>query len=99
MTTDMQNEPVKKFRIGAVTATIWKNETEGRSFYNTTIVRSYGTRKPRSGRRRAATAMTTCSMSPRWRNAPRPSLPSFNPKRQPGGLPRAVLPLPQGARP
>ena len=40
MTTDMQNEPVKKFRIGAVTATIWKNETEGR-IYNTTIVRSY----------------------------------------------------------
>ena len=41
MTTDMQNEPVKKFRIGAVTATIWKNEAEGRSFYNTTILRSY----------------------------------------------------------
>jgi hypothetical protein len=39
--TDMQNEPVKKFRIGAVSATIWKNEAEGRSFYNTTIVRSY----------------------------------------------------------
>jgi hypothetical protein len=39
--TDMHNEPVKKFRIGAVSATIWKNEAEGRSFYSTTIVRSY----------------------------------------------------------
>jgi hypothetical protein len=40
MTTDMQNEPVKKFRIGAVTATIWKNEAEGRSFYRGS--RSFG---------------------------------------------------------
>ena len=41
MTDDMNNTPVKKFRIGGVTATIWKNEAEGRSFYNTTINRSY----------------------------------------------------------
>ena len=41
MTDDMNNAPVKKIRIGGVTATIWKNEAEGRSFYNTTIVRSY----------------------------------------------------------
>jgi hypothetical protein len=40
-TDDMNNGPVKKFRIGGVTATIWKNEAEGRSFYNTTINRSY----------------------------------------------------------
>ena len=41
MTDDMNNAPVKKIRIGSITATIWKNEAEGRSFYNTTIIRSY----------------------------------------------------------
>jgi hypothetical protein len=41
MSDDTQNQPVKKFRIGSVTATIWKNEAEGRSFFNTTIARSY----------------------------------------------------------
>ena len=42
MTTETQNDPVKKFRIGAITATVWKNETEeGRSYFSTSIVRTY----------------------------------------------------------
>ena len=42
MTIETQNDPVKKFRIGYITATIWKNETEeGRSFFSTSIVRNY----------------------------------------------------------
>ena len=42
MTTETQNDPVKKFRIGYITATVWKNETEeGRSYFSTSIVRSY----------------------------------------------------------
>jgi hypothetical protein len=42
MTTETQNDPVKKFRIGYITATVWKNETEeGRNYFSTSIVRSY----------------------------------------------------------
>lgn len=34
--------PLQKFRIGLVTATVWKNEVEGgKAFYSVTLQRSY----------------------------------------------------------
>ena len=37
-----ENQPAARFRIGSVTATIWKNENEGgNTFYSTTVSRSY----------------------------------------------------------
>ena len=36
------NAPAHKVRVGGTTATVWLNEGEnGRTFYNTTVVRSY----------------------------------------------------------
>ncbi len=36
------NQPVAKFRVGYVTATVWKNEGNGdKSFYNTVVSKSY----------------------------------------------------------
>lgn len=35
------NAPVKKFRIGYVTATIWKNEANDRQFYTVDVARTY----------------------------------------------------------
>ena len=36
------NSPVHKIRVAGITATIWENEAEnGRTFYNTTMIRSY----------------------------------------------------------
>lgn len=35
------NQPSRKFRIGAVTATVWENANGDRAFYNTTVSRSY----------------------------------------------------------
>ncbi|MEJ6011422.1 hypothetical protein [Novosphingobium aquae] len=36
------NAPIKKFRIGFVTANVWKNDVDGgKSFYNVTLERSY----------------------------------------------------------
>ncbi len=36
------NQPAAKFRVGFVTATVWKNDSEGgNSFYSTVLSRSY----------------------------------------------------------
>ena len=35
------NQPAAKFRIGAVTATVWENEGSGRTFYSVNLSRSY----------------------------------------------------------
>ena len=38
----MSDAPIKKFRIGLVNATVWKNEVEGgKSFYTVTLQRQY----------------------------------------------------------
>lgn len=37
----MSNAPVKKFRTGYVTATIWKNEVTDRPFFTVEIARTY----------------------------------------------------------
>lgn len=39
--TETNEAPLKTFRIGAVKASIWKNETEGRIFFSTKITRQY----------------------------------------------------------
>ena len=36
-----KNAPVAKLSIGLQTASIWKNESEGRAFYNVTFDRRY----------------------------------------------------------
>lgn len=36
-----KNAPVAKVSVGLQTASIWKNESEGRSFYNVTFDRRY----------------------------------------------------------
>lgn len=35
------NQPVFTYRIGNVSATIWPNEANGKTYYRTEIVRSY----------------------------------------------------------
>ena len=37
----MSDKPAAKFRIGYVTATVWKNETNGSTFHNVTLARTY----------------------------------------------------------
>ena len=37
----MSNAPAKKFRVGYVTATIWKNTTDGRDYYSVDVTRTY----------------------------------------------------------
>lgn len=37
----MSSAPVKKFRLGFVEAAIWKNETNGNTFYNVKLSRTY----------------------------------------------------------
>lgn len=37
----MSNAPCKKFRIGLVTATIWRNENDGKPFYTVQVARAY----------------------------------------------------------
>ncbi len=37
----MADQPAAKFRLGAVTATVWKNSNGDKSFYSTTLARSY----------------------------------------------------------
>lgn len=37
----MSNQPEKRFRLGYLTATIWKNEGKERSFYSVTLQRTY----------------------------------------------------------
>ncbi|MBI3657339.1 MAG: hypothetical protein HY232_13050 [Acidobacteria bacterium] len=40
--TSTNTKPEKKFRIGALSAAIWKNQTaEGKPFYSVTFERSY----------------------------------------------------------
>jgi len=39
--TTKKNAPVAKVSIGLQTASIWKNESEGRVFYNVTFDRRY----------------------------------------------------------
>lgn len=35
------NAPAKKFRIGFVTATVWKNTSDGRDYYSVDVARTY----------------------------------------------------------
>ena len=37
----MSNQPAKKFRLGYVSATVWKNEGTERPFYTVDVSRSY----------------------------------------------------------
>ena len=37
----MPNKPVAKYRIGYVTATVWKNDNGGTKFYTVNLSRSY----------------------------------------------------------
>jgi hypothetical protein len=37
----MSNAPAKKFRVGYVTATIWKNEVTDRPFFTVEVARTY----------------------------------------------------------
>ena len=36
-----KNKPVAKFRVGFVTAAVWKNDGTNGDFYNVTVSRSY----------------------------------------------------------
>ena len=35
------NAPVKKLRVGYVTASIWKNTTDGRDYFSVDVARTY----------------------------------------------------------
>jgi hypothetical protein len=37
----MSNAPVKKFKIGLVSGTIWRNENDGKPFYTVQLARNY----------------------------------------------------------
>ena len=37
----MSNAPAKKFRIGYVTATVWKNEGTDKAFFSAEVSRTY----------------------------------------------------------
>ena len=37
----MSNAPAKKFRIGFLTAAVWKNDGQDRPFYTVDLTRSY----------------------------------------------------------
>jgi hypothetical protein len=37
----MSNAPAKKFRLGLVTVTVWKNEGQEKPFYTAQLSRSY----------------------------------------------------------
>lgn len=37
----MANGPAKKFRIGYITANVWKNDNGNRTFYNVNLTRTY----------------------------------------------------------
>jgi len=37
MSTETKNPPVKKFNIGLVQCSIWKNEKDGKTYYNAKI--------------------------------------------------------------
>lgn len=38
---DSENKPVAEFRVNAVKAVVWKNESNDKVYYNTTLVRIY----------------------------------------------------------
>ncbi|MGJ8641393.1 MAG: hypothetical protein ACSHYA_18535 [Opitutaceae bacterium] len=37
----MSDTPIDTIRIGRIKATIWENEHEGKTYYNTTVTRSF----------------------------------------------------------
>lgn len=37
----MANQPAARFRIGYITATVWANDNNGKTFYNVDLSRSY----------------------------------------------------------
>ena len=37
----MSSKPSVKFRVGNMNAAVWKNDSDNRSFYSVTLVRSY----------------------------------------------------------
>jgi len=37
----MADKPVAKFRIGLVTATVWANSANGKTFHSVNLIRSY----------------------------------------------------------
>lgn len=37
----MSDKPAAKFRIGFVAATVWKNQSNGSTFHNITLTRTY----------------------------------------------------------
>jgi hypothetical protein len=41
MTNNTDNKPVKQFRIGLISAAVWRREAGGNTFYSVTIDRSY----------------------------------------------------------
>jgi hypothetical protein len=49
------NEPVKKYRIGFITASIWKNKSGDSTFYNVTLQSRY---KDESGEWQDATSLS-----------------------------------------
>jgi hypothetical protein len=43
MATEQKNKPVKEFRFGAIKVAVWRREHEGKTFYSTSVSRSYKT--------------------------------------------------------
>ena len=41
MTNNTNNKPVKQFRIGLISAAVWRREAGGNTFHSVTIDRSY----------------------------------------------------------
>jgi len=41
MTNNTDNKPVKQFRIGLISAAVWRREAGGNTFHSVTIDRSY----------------------------------------------------------
>jgi len=41
MATEPKQKPVKEFRFGAIKIAVWKREHEGKTFYSTSLSRSY----------------------------------------------------------
>ena len=41
MATEPKNKPVKEFRFGAIKVAVWKREHEGKTYYSSSISRSY----------------------------------------------------------
>jgi len=41
MANEVKNKPVKEYRFGAVKAAVWKREHDGKTYFSTSIARSY----------------------------------------------------------